>query len=233
MSMTFQENNASDPLQPRLSMTQRIMREALRPFQRKPRRLGRASSPPPPPSSLARFDPQSCTVEADGLSLLIDLVKESSRYPGPIIEIGTLLGITATHMALAKQPHQRIITVDNYCWNPWALPPDAHHALARQVLHYLIATGHVEQVRMSKDAFYATYSGPAPSLVFLDAWHTYDETKKDIRWAMQSGARLIAGHDYCDKFPGVMQIVDECGGPRMLGGSVWVLHEEYVRRLAA
>ena len=65
--------------------------------------------------------------------------------------------------------------------------------------------------------------GPAPSMVFLDAMHDYAETKKDIQWAKRAGAKIIAGHDYCDAFPGVKRIVDECGGPRELGGSVWVL----------
>jgi hypothetical protein len=130
-------------------------------------------------------------------------------------------------MALSKRPEQKIITVDNYCWNPWRLPPDAHHALARQVLLYLIETSHVQQVRMDKADFYRTYRGPAPALVFLDAWHTYEETKKDIEWALSTGARLIAGHDYCQDFPGVQQIVDECGGARELGGTVWVLKPEF------
>ena len=178
----------------------------------------------PAPIGIAAFDPQSCTVEPEGLRLLVELVKDSGRYEGPIIEIGTLAGITATHMALAKAPRQKIITVDNYCWNPWQMPADNHYALAHQVLYYLIHTGQVEQVRMDKAEFFATYSGPAPSLVFLDAMHTYEETKKDIAWAMRVGAKLIAGHDYSQKFPGVMQIVEECGGCRQLGGTVWVLH---------
>jgi hypothetical protein len=203
----------------------KVLREALRPFRPKQRRAHEGESRPAPPRHvLADFEPQSCTVEPEGLELLIDLVRQSSQHGGPIIEIGTLLGITATRMALAKAPQQKIITVDNYCWNPWNLPPDAHHALAHQTLYYLIETGHVEQLRMEKAQFYATYSGPAPSLVFLDAWHTYEETKKDIEWARAAGARLIAGHDYSDQFPGVTQVVDEFGGPCKLAGSVWLMH---------
>ena len=210
------------------------MREVSRPFRVRPK-TRRVINPAPPQklppeksSQLDTFDPQSCTVEADGLELLKQLVREAAAFDGPIIEIGTLLGITATHMALAKQPKQKIITVDNYCWNAWNLPADAHFALARQVLLYLAATGEVQQLRMDKAKFYESYSGPPPSLVFLDAWHTYEETKKDIEWAIRCGARLIAGHDYCDKFPGVIAVVDEFGGPRTLRGSVWVLNDQTV-----
>ena len=223
---------------PLAKLGRKLLREIVRPFRQKRRvALPESTAPPPtePRNTLADFDPQLCTVEPQGLSLLMDLVKESSLHPGPIIEIGTLVGITATHMALVKQPRQKIITVDNYCWNPWQLPADAHYALARQVLYYLIQTGHVEQIRMDKAEFYAKYRGESPSLVFLDAWHTYDETKKDIEWARSVGAKLIAGHDYWDKFPGVIQVVNEFGGPSRHAGSVWVLpqHTNRMMRSAA
>jgi hypothetical protein len=163
------------------------------------------------------------TVEPEGLAFLARLVKMSHEHPGPIIEVGTLFGRTATHMALFKAPAQKIITVDCYLWNPWQLPREKHFSLTSQVLYYLIQTGHVEQVRMDKNLFYATYRGPAPSLVFLDADHTYEETKKDIEWAKSVGAALIAGHDYSDRFPGVQRIVHEHGGPKEVGGTVFLL----------
>ena len=126
-------------------------------------------------------------------------------------------------MALVKAPEQKIITVDVYCWNPWGLSADVHEALTSQVLHFLVQTGQVERLRIDKNEFYNTYTGPAPAMVFLDAWHDYEETKKDIEWAKRIGANIIAGHDYCDEFAGVKQIVDEMGGPRELAGTVWVL----------
>ncbi|TWT85885.1 hypothetical protein Pla123a_06920 [Posidoniimonas polymericola] len=200
-----------------LAPHQKIWRECVRPFRQISG--GRSSSG----GSIHDFHPQDCTVEPAGVELITELVRESSQHAGPIIEIGTLLGITATHMALAKTPEQKIITVDLFCWNPWGLPPDVQHDLAAQILHYPIARGEVQMVRSDKNEFFKSYNGPAPSMVFLDAMHDYDETKKDILWAKEVGAQIISGHDYCDKFPGVMQIVDECGGPRRLGGTVWVL----------
>jgi hypothetical protein len=169
------------------------------------------------------FHPQQATVEPEAVAFVQELVRKSRQFPGPIIEVGTLLGVTTTNMALAKARDQRIITVDLYCWNPWALTPDVHEALTSQVLHYLVKTGHVERVRMDKNEFFRMYNGPAPALVFLDAVHNYEETKKDIVWSKDVGAKIIAGHDYCDAFPGVKQVVDEFGGPRKLSGSVWVL----------
>jgi hypothetical protein len=182
---------------------------------------------------LSGFHPHQATVEAEGIPLIQRLVRESRNYAGPIVEIGTLLGITTTNMALAKAPRQKIITVDLYCWNPWGLAPDVHEVLTSQMLYYLVETGHVERLRMDKNDFYEAYNNPAPAMVFLDAVHDYEETKKDIAWAQRVGAHIIAGHDYCDEFVGVKQAVDQFGGPRELAGSVWVLSRNVTTANAA
>jgi len=211
----------------------KVWREASRPFRRRlraaPNKAPDAQPESPAPYltgngvGVAGFHPQQATVEAEGIPLLQRLVRESRQHPGPIVEIGTLLGVTTTSIALAKAPEQKIVTVDNYCWNPWALAPEVHEALTHQVLYYLIHAGQVERVRMDKNEFFRAYRGPAPAMVFLDAVHDYPETKKDIEWARRTGTKIIAGHDYCDEFAGVKQAVDEFGGPRELGGTVWVL----------
>jgi predicted O-methyltransferase YrrM len=174
------------------------------------------------PAAIA-VDVSQATLNAAEQSLLRDLVEQASRHQGPLVEIGTLIGATTTRMALWKSPRQSIITVDNYCWNPWRLSPDLHHALAAQVLFSTVASNQVEHVRMDKGEFFRTYNGPAPALVFLDAWHTYEETKADIQWARRVGASIICGHDYCEQFPGVIQAVDEFGGPAQLRDRLWSL----------
>jgi hypothetical protein len=206
------------------TLIDRIWREASRPFRPRTWRKSTASVPAPQRSLNSvdfRFD--LGTVEPEGLALLQRLVETSRQYPGPIVEIGTLFGATATHMALFKSPEQKIITVDTYTWNPWGLSQQTHYELTGRILFYLVQTGQVEQVNQDKNLFYATYRGPAPSLVFLDAVHTYEETKKDIEWAKSVGAKLIAGHDYSAEFPGVQQIVREHGGPKELGGTVFLV----------
>ncbi|HEX4416202.1 MAG TPA: class I SAM-dependent methyltransferase [Lacipirellulaceae bacterium] len=169
------------------------------------------------------FHPGIGSIEPEAVSLLNRMVVESRKYPGPIVEIGTLFGVTTTTMALAKAPEQKIVTVDLYCWNPWGFTPEVHQRLADQMLRYLIQTGQVERIKMDKDEFYRTYEGPAPSMVFLDAIHDYEATKADIEWAKKADAKIIAGHDYCDLFPGVIRAVDEFGGPRERAASVWRL----------
>lgn len=217
---------------PTITPTGKIIRECVRPFKQLSRKLSgekrhrmphvSAAAHAPVPG-IMNFDPQDCTVEPQGLRLIQTLVRESQAYHGPIIEVGALLGLTTTEMALVKKNGQRIIAVDNFCWNPWGLTPDIHHSLCKQILHYLIERGDVELLRADKNEFFATYDGPAPSMVFLDAMHDYEETKKDIEWAQRIGAKIISGHDYCEQWPGVIQVVNEFGGPRQLAGTVWTL----------
>src|SRR5436190_9512406 len=215
----------------RPTLLHKVFREAARPFRKLAGRTIPAlfESQKAAPrftgsgANIAGFHPQQATVEEEAIPFIQDLVRQSQKYPGPIIEIGTLLGITTTNIALAKAPQQKIITVDLYCWNPWGLSPETHRALTSTVLHYLVETDQVEQICQDKNEFIRTYTGPAPSLVFLDAIHTYEETKLDIEWAKRIGAKIIAGHDYSDDFPGVKRVVDEFGGPRARSASVWVL----------
>jgi hypothetical protein len=49
------------------------------------------------------------------------------------------------------------------------------------------------------------------------------ETKLDIAWARRVGAAIICGHDYCERFPGVIRAVDEFGAVAQLRGSLWSL----------
>jgi hypothetical protein len=226
MSTTAYSGQATQQ-QPKPGVVGRIWREASRPFRPKTWRkwagIKPTSKQKPAEPKFLEFNFRHGTVEPDGLALLSRLVKQSQKHPGPIVEIGTLFGRTATHMSLFKAPEQKIITVDTYTWNPWNLSRETHHQLTSAILYYLVQTGNVEQVKLDKNMFYATYRGPAPAMVFLDAIHTYEETKKDILWAKSVGAAIICGHDYSDKFPGVQQVVHEFGGPKEIGGTVFVL----------
>ncbi len=63
-------------------------------------------------------------------------------------------------------------------------------------------------------------------IAFIDADHRYENCKADIlRWAptvKRDG--YLTGHDYCPRFPGVMQAVDELfpGDFEVRGHSLWV-----------
>lgn len=170
-----------------------------------------------------RFDPRNNSLSSNEIDLLRRLIETIADHPGPIVEIGTLIGRTTTEIAIADAGRHKIITVDNYSWNPWRLTFEQHVAAADQVLRYLMESGLVERHISDKESFFAEYAGQAPSLVLLDAKHTYEATKLDIEWARKVNAQIVCGHDYAPDWPGVMKIVDELGGPTHLADTLWVL----------
>jgi hypothetical protein len=163
------------------------------------------------------------TLSEEELAFLEELIRATNDLSGPIVEIGTLFGLATVQLAVWKAPGRRIITVDDYSWNPWGLNRRAHALLTSRVLHALTRSGEVTPLVMEKKDFYRSFKGERPSLVFLDAVHTYEETMADIAWAKRIGAQTVSGHDYSDEFPGVKQAVDESGRLARLVGSLWVL----------
>lgn len=155
--------------------------------------------------------------------LLGDIVRASDPMR-PIIEIGTLFGFSTTVITLFKAPSQPLITVDNYSWNPLGISADAHYAATSNRLAEAVSKHAVQIVRMNKDEFYRTYSGPPPAVFFCDADHSYEAAKADILWAKSVGATVVCGDDYDHPYQrGTAQAVDELGGPKQLAGGLFVM----------
>jgi predicted O-methyltransferase YrrM len=142
-------------------------------------------------------------------ALLKRAVEATAALSGPIIEVGTLFGFTTAMMASWMNGSRKLITVDNFSWNPWGLAPDVHQALARRVLAPFLRTGRVEMRHMGSVDFFQAYNGPPPSLVFIDGDHSYPAVRQDIAWARRLGSADIGGHDYAPSIPGVVQAVEE------------------------
>jgi len=165
---------------------------------------------------------QESEVKFNEALFLMELVRDI-HSEGPIIEIGTLFGTSTQVLGYAKKAATPLITVDNYCWNPLGLTPEEHQWYTGRILGVMNIPG-LKVVTADKAEFYATYKDVAPSLAFLDAGHSYEDTAKDIQFAKRVEAKIICGHDYHpEQYPGVVQAVAEAGGPRRVVGSLWVL----------
>ena len=162
------------------------------------------------------------TLTAEEEGRIAELVGRAASHDGPILEFGTLFGLSTRLIAMHAPSGRRVITIDNFSWNPLALPPALHELLARRVLRSEIAAGQVELAATGSAAFRAAYRGPAPALVFLDADHAYEPVRDEIAWARSAGAAIICGHDYGSAEFGVTRAVDEAfpGGVEVRG-TIW------------
>ncbi|MEX2280962.1 MAG: class I SAM-dependent methyltransferase [Gemmatimonadota bacterium] len=140
-----------------------------------------------------------------------------------IVEIGTLFGESTRVLAMFKASGTPLITVDSFRWNPHGLRRKDHARITHGLLAEATTSHDVELREMDKAAFYASYQGGPPGLVFLDANHSYESTKADISWAQSVQAGIICGHDYSARFPGVTKAVDECGGAKQVVDTLFVL----------
>lgn len=150
------------------------------------------------------------------------LSERASEFPGPVVEIGTLFGLTTALLAARFGPGRQVISIDNYCWNPFGLSPEDHREFTRRVLYEPLRSGAVELYDGTSAEFFRTYQGPSPALAFIDGAHEYEFVKADIAAALALSARIVSGHDYSDLHPGVKRAVDESfpSGVRVRG-SVW------------
>lgn len=154
---------------------------------------------------------------------IVALVQRAATHDGPILEFGTLFGITTRLIASAARPGQPLITLDDFSWNPFGLPPAVHERFTRGVLRPELAAGRVTLHVGTSAEFRRTYRGPAPALVFLDADHSLAAVRDEIAWARGAGAAIISGHDYGVARFGVTRAVDEAFGPGgvSVAGTVW------------
>lgn len=95
---------------------------------------------------------------------------------GVFVEVVTLFGLTAKAIAAAK-PGLKVVAVDNFSWNPFGLPPQAHEAFTRRILDQEIRRGQIEILNTSSAQYRNSTGVPGismesrPDAIFFDAQH--------------------------------------------------------------
>ena len=155
---------------------------------------------------------------------LREAVARAASFEGPIVEIGTLFGWTTQLLASLKSPEKELIAVENFCWNPFCVPPDDHRVITRRTLHYCLEHCRTRIFDGSSREFYDTYAGRAPSMAFIDGDHSDQGVQADIRWAREQGVAVIAGHDYNARLhqPIVRAVEENFGSDIQVFGTVWI-----------
>lgn len=135
---------------------------------------------------------------------------------GSVVEVGTLFGLTTIDLARRAPEGVKILTVDNFSWNPFGLPAKHHEAFTRRILAPWIENGKIELIHADSEDYRTRFAAPAesrnppvPHLVFFDADHSYEAVRDEIAWAKSIGVKAICGHDYGNPLFGVTRAVDE------------------------
>lgn len=150
-------------------------------------------------------------------------VENANLFDGAIVEIGTLFGHTTNLISTIKLKEKKLIAVENFGWNPFSLPKEAHQLFLRRTLRYGLNHLNVSIYEGDAASFYAKNRDMKVSMVFIDAGHDYKSVIRDIEWAISVNCKVIAGHDYVDIHPGVIEAVKEKFGDKIeLIGSVWI-----------
>jgi predicted O-methyltransferase YrrM len=140
---------------------------------------------------------------------------------GLFVEVGSFRGGSTAY--LAEKSQSLIFAVDTF------LPYEINGEIISDTFtDFLKNTDHVRDrvniLRMPSIQAARLFNNEVFDFIFIDAAHDYESVKNDIKvWLpkLKPGG-LLAGHDYCDKFPGVMRAVKEAGFEFYLMGDVWI-----------
>ncbi len=141
-----------------------------------------------------------------------------------VIELGSWKG-KSTH-ALLSSGCPSVTAIDT--WKGSEFEPEAHaEAASGSVLEeFKKNVGHFENLKMIEgnvNDLVDTIADRSVDMVFIDAGHTYEEVRNDIRKWKNKARICLCGHDYVPGWAGVIQAVDEeLGGPDELHDTIWV-----------
>lgn len=177
----------------------------------------------------SKIKPQNETKELFGSISIEDevgikkAIELAEKFDGPVIEIGVLFGHTTNLIATFAEKTKKIIAVDNFKWNPFGLSQEIHKQFTERTLRYIIQNRNTELFPADSATFFESYKGPTPSMIFIDADHSYEAVKKEILSALRVGIQVISGHDFSNQHIDVQKAVKEIFGNKFeVFGTVWI-----------
>lgn len=147
----------------------------------------------------------------------------NAKMMDSVIELGSWKG-KSTH-AILSSGCPKVVAVDT--WKGSAFEPEAHAEAASGSVfqEFKKNVGHftnLEIIEGNINDVVNNIEDKSFDMVFIDAGHTYEEVKNDIRKWKGKAKILLCGHDYVPGWPGVIQAVDEeLGGPDGIADTIW------------
>lgn len=148
---------------------------------------------------------------------------DNARNMESVIELGSWKG-KSTH-ALLSSKCPKVVAVDT--WKGSKAEPEAHAEAASGSVFadFKKNVGHftnLEIIEGDINEIVKNVADKSFDMVFIDAGHTYEEVKNDIKKWKGKAKILLCGHDYVSGWPGVIQAVDEeLGGPDGVADTIW------------
>jgi predicted O-methyltransferase YrrM len=148
---------------------------------------------------------------------------------GTFVELGAWLGKSSAYLC-DKATGKQITIVDTWKGSPNELTTT--HALATQVDIYQMfkanmAERNYKSIKATSKTASKKFADESLDVVFIDLTHTYEAVKEDIAlWLpkVKKGG-ILAGDDYHENWPGVIQAVDELLYGRAFIGDCWIYHK--------
>ena len=155
-----------------------------------------------------------------------NFVYNAAKQMESVIELGSWKG-KSTH-AICSSRCPKVTAIDT--WKGSIAEPDAHAqakdgSVLREFKENLKEFLGKNLTMIEADINDAVLDVPDKSvdMVFIDAGHTYEEVRNDIRKWKNKAKILLCGHDYVSAWSGVRQAVnEELGGPDEIYDSIWV-----------
>jgi predicted O-methyltransferase YrrM len=148
---------------------------------------------------------------------------------GTFVELGAWLGKSSAYLC-DKATGKQITIIDTWKGSPNELTTT--HALATQVDIYELFKANMgerkyKSIKATSKAASKKFADESLDVVFIDLTHTYEAVKEDIAlWLpkVKKGG-ILAGDDYHENWPGVIQAVDELLYGRAFIGDCWIYHK--------
>lgn len=135
---------------------------------------------------------------------------------GKMVEVGCFKGHSVVYMASISKPQAKdftIYAVDTFTGSPEHKKKgitDFYDEFLNNVVSCGVSN-YIDPMKMTSEQASKCFPDESLDFVFLDADHSYQAVKKDIElWLPKvKVGGVLAGHDFCVAWPGVIQAVDE------------------------
>jgi len=148
---------------------------------------------------------------------------ESAKKMESVIELGSWKGKST--YAICKSGCPDVTAIDH--WKGSKDEPEAHAeaksgSVEAEFRKNMKEFKNLKIINADINDVVDTIPDHSVDMIFIDAGHTYEEVKNDIRKWKPKARILLCGHDYVSGWPGVKQAVDEeLGGPDGLADTIW------------